>query len=75
MFHVVKISEMIKMTILTKDQVPFTSNEVTHKIKTLINFLLQSFDSTFFYYGKNFIKRKILQIGNGVISKSFNHHK
>jgi hypothetical protein len=40
MFHVVKISEMIKMTVLTKDQMPFTSNKVTHQSKTPINFLL-----------------------------------
>lgn len=58
MFHVVKISEMIKMTILTKDQVPFTSNKVTHQSKTPHT----SFDSTFFYYGKNLIKKEKLEM-------------
>jgi hypothetical protein len=31
---------MIKMTILTKDQMPFTSNKVSHQSKTPLNFWL-----------------------------------
>jgi hypothetical protein len=31
------------MTILTKDQMPFTSNKVTHQSKTPINPLIQPF--------------------------------
>jgi hypothetical protein len=41
MFHGVKISEMIKMTVLTKDQIPFISNKVTHQNKTPMNPLIQ----------------------------------
>lgn len=69
MFHVVNISEKIKMTVLTKDQVLFTINKVTHQSKKPpIHPLIQPF----FIMDKTSSKGKI---GNGVIAESFNHHK